>query len=116
MKTVAAFGNGQGGTLLIGVNDDGEVLGLEGDYHALGGANRDKFELHLRNLLNGNFGTAFVTSKIKVSFPIVGELELCEMDVLPSVKPLVISVRDKNGQAQEKKFTFAAGTRRKSFH
>jgi len=66
IKTVAAFGNGQGGTLLIGVNDEGEVLGLEGDYHALGGANRDKFELHLRNLLNANFGAAFVTSKIKV--------------------------------------------------
>ena len=29
MKAVAAFANSQGGTLLIGVADDGEVLGLE---------------------------------------------------------------------------------------
>lgn len=102
MKTVAAFGNSQGGTLLIGVNDDGEIVGLEGDYHALGGANRDKFELHLRNLLNANFGTAFVASKIKLSFPSVGEREICQMDIQPSINPLVITIKDKNGQTQEK--------------
>lgn len=102
LKTIAAFANGQGGTLLIGVDDDGKILGLEGDYHALGGANRDKFELHLRNLLNGNLGMAFVTSKIKVSFPLIGESEICQVDIQPSTKPLVISVKDKNGQPQEK--------------
>lgn len=102
LKTVAAFGNAQGGTLLIGVKDDGEILGLEGDYHALGGANRDKFELHLRNVLNGCFGTTFVTTKLKVSFPSVGETEICQIDIQPSGKPLVISVKDKNGQSQEK--------------
>jgi hypothetical protein len=102
LKTIAAFANGQGGTLLIGVDDDGRILGLEGDYHALGGANRDKFELHLRNLLNGNLGMAFVTSKIKVSFPSIGESEICQVDIQPSTKPLVISVKDKNGQSQEK--------------
>jgi hypothetical protein len=102
LKTIAAFANGQGGTLLIGVDDDGKILGLEGDYHALGGANRDKFELHLRNLLNGNLGMAFVTSKIKVSFPSIGESEICQVDIQPSTKPLVISVKDKNGQSQEK--------------
>lgn len=47
IKTLAAFANGQGGTLLIGVDDSGAVLGLDNDYHALGGANRDKLELHL---------------------------------------------------------------------
>lgn len=102
LKTIAAFANGQGGTLLIGVDDDGKILGLEGDYHALGGANRDKFELHLRNLLNGNLGMAFVTSKIKVSFPSIGESEICQVDIQPSTKALVISVKDKNGQSQEK--------------
>lgn len=102
LKTIAAFANGQGGTLLIGVDDDGKILGLEGDYHALGGANRDKFELHLRNILNGNLGMAFVTSKIKVAFPLIGESEICQVDIQPSTKPLVISVKDKNGQPQEK--------------
>lgn len=102
LKTIAAFANAQGGTLLIGVADDGEVLGLEGDYHALGGANRDKFELHLRNLLNACFGTAFVTSKLKVSFPTIEDVEICQIDIQQSAKPLIISTKDKNGQEQEK--------------
>lgn len=102
LKTVAAFANAQGGILLIGVNDEGEILGLEGDYHALGGANRDKFELHLRNLLNASFGTAFVTSKLKVSFPSVREVEICRIDIQPSSKPLIVTLKDRNGQAQEK--------------
>src|ERR1017187_10373679 len=34
IKTVAAFLNSNGGTLLIGVDDDRQVLGLQGDYSA----------------------------------------------------------------------------------
>jgi len=102
VKTVAAFANSQGGTLLIGVSDSGEILGLEGDYLSLGGANRDKFELHLRNLLNGAFGAAFVSSKLKVMFPAIGEVEICQVDIQPSAKPFVLTVKDKNGVGQEK--------------
>lgn len=102
VKTVAAFANSQGGTLLIGVSDSGEILGLEGDYLSLGGANRDKFEMHLRNLLSSAFGAAFVSSKLKVLFPAIGEVEICQVDVQPSAKPLVLTVKDKNGVGQEK--------------
>lgn len=102
IKTIAAFGNGQGGTLLIGIEDDGNVLGLEGDYHSLGGVDRDKFELHLRNLLNQAFGTAFVTHRIRVSFPAIGEDEICQVDVMAALKPLIITAKDKNGASQEK--------------
>ena len=102
VETVAAFANSQGGTLLIGVSDSGEVLGLEADYLSLGGVNRDKFELHLRNLLNSAFGAAFVSSKLKVLFPAVGEVEICQVDIQPAAKPFVLSVKDKNGVGQEK--------------
>lgn len=45
VKTVAGFLNGKGGVLLIGVNDDGDVLGLESDYRTLGKRpDRDAFE------------------------------------------------------------------------
>ena len=37
LKTVAAFANSQGGTLLIGVDDEGTILGLEQDYLSLDG-------------------------------------------------------------------------------
>lgn len=102
IKTIAAFANAQGGTLMIGVADNGEILGLEGDYHALGGANRDKFELHLRNLLNEQFGASLVTLKIKVTFPAINEVEICQVDVQPAASPVVITVKDKDGRAQEK--------------
>jgi hypothetical protein len=102
VKTVAAFGNSHGGTLLIGVSDSGEILGLERDYLSLGGANKDKFELHLRNILNGAFGASFVSSKIKFLFPAIGDVELCRVDIQPSTSPLIVKVSDKHGVSQEK--------------
>jgi predicted HTH transcriptional regulator len=102
MKTVAAFANSQGGTLLIGVDDDGSVLGLEHDFLSLEGADRDKFELHLRNLLNQQFGTAVVTSKIQIVFHEVEEKEVCQIDVMPVKEPLILKLKDKNGQLIEK--------------
>ncbi|WP_121120222.1 GmrSD restriction endonuclease domain-containing protein [Croceibacterium ferulae] len=102
VKTVTAFANSQGGTLLIGVKDDGETLGLEADYLSLGGADRDKFELHLRNLLSASLGGAFVSSKVKITFPEVSEIEICKVDVQPSSKPIILTVKDKNGVQQEK--------------
>jgi hypothetical protein len=102
MKTVAAFANSQGGSLLIGVGDDGEVLGLEPDYHSLGGVDRDKFELHLRNLLNQQFGAGFVTSKVVIRFHEVGEREVCQIDTAAAKEPVILGVKDKNGQPTEK--------------
>ena len=102
MKTVAAFANSQGGTLLIGVDDAGKVLGLEADYHSLGGVDRDKFELHLRNLLNQQFGTGFVTSKVSITFHEVEENEVCQVDTKQAKEPVIVSVKDKNGQSTEK--------------
>lgn len=40
MKTIAAFANALGGTLLIGVADNGGISGLDNDYKALTGGNR----------------------------------------------------------------------------
>lgn len=102
MKTVAAFANSQGGILLIGVADDGEVIGLEHDYHSLGGVDRDKFELHLRNLLNQQFGTGFVTSKVVIKFHEVNDKEVCQIETSPAKEPVIVTMKDKNGQSVEK--------------
>jgi len=102
MKTVAAFANSQGGTLLIGVDDSGSVLGLEHDYLSLGDVDRDKFELHLRNLLNQQFGTGVVTSKIQIMFHEVEDKEVCQIDIAPVKDPLILKLKDKNGQLNEK--------------
>lgn len=103
-KTVAAFANSFGGTLLIGVADDGEVLGLENDYASLGDADKDKFEMHLRNLLSNAFGNSYVASRIKIRFPNVAGKEICHVEIQQHHEPLILAVSDKNGQKTEKLF------------
>lgn len=102
VKTVAALANGHGGTLVIGVDDEGNVLGLEQDYLSLTGATRDGFEVHLRNLLNDQLGVAFVTNRVAVTFHEIGDLEVCQVDVKPAIQPIVLTTKDRNGQKLEK--------------
>lgn len=52
LKTIAAFLNSRGGTLFVGVNDDGEAIGLEHD----GFPSEDKLLLHLDNLIKSALG------------------------------------------------------------
>jgi hypothetical protein len=56
LKTIAGFLNAKGGTLLIGVADTGEVLGVGTD----GFPNEDKMGLHLVNLIKDRIGEVFL--------------------------------------------------------
>jgi len=55
LKTVAGFMNSDGGTLLVGVADDGVVTGFEEDKFE----SPDKALLHFNNLVNQCIGTEF---------------------------------------------------------
>ncbi len=55
-KTVAAFLNSSGGTLLLGVDDDGRPIGLGPDFATLRQPDADRFELWLRDLLQTQIG------------------------------------------------------------
>jgi hypothetical protein len=101
LKTVAAFANADGGTLLIGVSDDGEVIGLEHDYVSLDGGNGDKLQLHLRNLLTEQFGASHVAQTVDVAILDVDGKDICQIEVARSNKPLVLRTKDKNGQTIE---------------
>lgn len=100
VKTVAAFANSIGGSLLIGVNDDGEALGLDLDYGSLRG-DSDKFEIHLRNLLNEAFDKAFVSTSVKIGFPLLQEKEICRVDVIASDTPRIAKIKE-DGPVSEK--------------
>lgn len=52
LKTVAGFLNGNGGSLVIGVSDDGSAVGIDADKFP----NEDKMNLHLVNLLKERIG------------------------------------------------------------
>jgi hypothetical protein len=102
VKTIAAFANSDGGTLLIGVDDSGKVLGLEHDYTSLGNADKDKFELHLRGLLTNALGQTFAATKVKIRFPKVLDKEICQVEVLRAHKPMIVKISDKTGQKVER--------------
>jgi Schlafen, AlbA_2 len=52
LKTVTAFMNSDGGILLIGIEDNGNILGIDADNFA----NKDKCRLHFKNLINRHIG------------------------------------------------------------
>jgi hypothetical protein len=88
LKTVAGFMNAEGGTLLIGVGDDGGVLGLEADYATLGSkGNRDGYELFLTQLFDTNLsGTA--GTLVRVSFELVDGKDVARIAVAASARPV----------------------------
>lgn len=54
--SIAGLMNHEGGSLLIGVADNGEITGIEEDYTTLNHANWDGFERTLMNLLASRLG------------------------------------------------------------
>jgi len=57
LKSVVAYLNSNGGFVIIGVKDDGEILGLEKD----GFRNDDKLLLHFENLIKQHVGLLFAS-------------------------------------------------------
>jgi predicted HTH transcriptional regulator len=108
LKTIAAFSNGSGGTLILGVEDDLNIIGLENDYKTLRNGTKDEFELHLRNLINKAYGVEFATNNLEIEFPIIQETEICVINISAGLKPLYTEVSDKNG-GKSKKFYVRSG-------
>lgn len=67
VRTTAGFMNTAGGTLIVGVDDDGNAIGLEHDYQTLRKKDRDGFELWLMDLLQVTLGKNALTC-VSISF------------------------------------------------
>ncbi|HIF15379.1 MAG TPA: hypothetical protein EYQ86_08720, partial [Bacteroidetes bacterium] len=102
LKTIAAFSNAEGGTLIMGVTDDMEIVGLEQDYQSLKNGTKDEFELHIRNLTNHAYGVDFSSSNLNISFPLVEDTEICVIEIESWNKPLYTTMSDKHGVKTEK--------------
>lgn len=63
LKTIVAFLNTEGGTLLIGVEDNKNIYGIENDFphvqSKLEAQNRDGFERYLQDSIRSNIGLEF---------------------------------------------------------
>lgn len=94
IKTIVGFLNADGGTLIIGVNDDGKVMGLENDYKTLPKKNRDGFENHMSMLIKTMIGLAF-TKYVNMKFERIEDKEVCLVTVNEAHKPAYLSNGDK---------------------
>jgi type I restriction enzyme R subunit len=109
LKSIAAFANSrEGGTLLIGVADDGSVHGLVSDYASLhkdGKDDRDRFQLHLNQILINALGEA-AAANVSVQLHTINGDDICRVHVTPSSFPVDANVIvEKSGQ-QTKKTAF----------
>ena len=90
LKTITGFLNSKGGTLLIGVSDKGEILGIRPDKFE----NSDKFLLHLTNIIKEKIGKKYFhlidiqTKKTKNKIVI-------KLDCKKSSKPVFLKINPK---------------------
>jgi hypothetical protein len=89
LHTVASFLNAEGGTLLIGVADNGSIVGLEPDYGTFKKPNRDGFSLFLTDLLLGALGKDLATC-LRTTFHEVDGKDVCRVTVASGPRPVFL--------------------------
>ena len=85
IKSIAGFCNTEGGNLLIGVNDNGDIIGIEEDTFQ----SNDKFKNHLKNILDARV-TKSVFSSIKTEFFNIEGKTVCCIECNKSDVPLFV--------------------------
>ena len=89
MKTIAAFANTDGGTLLIGIEDrTKKTLGLQADYDNLKVDDDDGLIIEIKNQFKHFFGDELYPTILSLIsdltiYPYEGK-EICRIDVIPS--------------------------------
>lgn len=114
VKTVAGFLNGEGGTLLIGVDDSGHVLGIDSDIATLTSKkNTDGYELFLRQRLDADL-SAPTAGTVNIRFEQIGGKQVCRLAVAASGKPVFARPIDGGSTATE--FWVRVGNATKQLH
>ena len=108
-KTICAFLNADGGTLLIGVDDAGVPLGLAPDFGTLKSADADRFELWLRDLITSSMGQN-AAAQVGVEFAELHDAAgvpalVCRVTATPSPRPVYLRA----GKAASPEFWLRTG-------
>jgi hypothetical protein len=91
LKSLAGFLNStHGGTLLIGVADDGQIIGLEHDFQTLKKQNQDGFEQAIMTAIAANLG-ADLCSHVSILFHVINTNAICRLIVSPSARPVFLN-------------------------
>lgn len=92
-KSIAGFFNSNGGTLLIGVNDDLLIYGIENDINSFKRKDRDGFEQFLIQMITNYLGAQF-SKYLKIRYEEKNNKEICIIDIDPSPKPVFLIEKD----------------------
>ena len=95
-KAISAFMNANGGRLFVGVEDNGEIIGLAHDYAVVHNKNKDGFLLQLTQIINQYLGKAFY-QYINAKIIPMKDKEICVVEVAKSKNPVFL----KNGGKEE---------------
>jgi len=94
LKTIVAFLNSEGGTLLVGVDDRAQVIGVEKDYPTFKKHNADGFIQYLLQIVNFRIGTE-MNKFISIIVEKIDEKEVCVIRVEKSGKPSFLKLENK---------------------
>ncbi len=86
-KGISGFLNTKGGLLFIGVDENGEILGLEKDFSSLGKNNQDGFQLKLVEVVRSYIGSE-IADFWKIKFFNIEDKEICLIEVIKSPEPV----------------------------
>ncbi len=86
-KTIAGFCNTRGGNLLIGVADDGGIVGLEHDYRTLRDQGRDGFERAVIDIVKKKLG-GDLSPLVHFSFQEIDGKDVCMLSIEPAPRPV----------------------------
>lgn len=89
-RTIAGFLNHAGGSLLIGVTDNGRIAGLEADYRTLHDPDRDGFERFVMSLVRTRLG-GHVCAMVHVAFHRAAGQDVCRVIVEPAAQPVYLA-------------------------
>lgn len=93
IKSLAAFMNNSGGVLIVGVTDQGKVLGLKRDFDSLKKKNKDGFEIHLNQIIDKYIGAQF-RHLLDIKFETVNKKIVCRINVKQANEPIFIDFGD----------------------
>ena len=89
-KTITGFMNAKGGKLIIGVDDDGNIIGLDKDFKTLKHKNKDGYEREIFRIISTQLGHEACFSNHISFYKLNGE-DVCVIDIEPSEKPIYVS-------------------------
>lgn len=103
-KSIAAFLNGDGGTLLIGIkevkgSENIEVIGIDSELNKVQDKSRDGYRRMLVDAILVKFFPSIVSNRINdhlvISFVEIDNRSICRIDIKKSTKPVFLTINNK---------------------